>query len=351
MSTTPTQDGAPTTPTIDTREQSQTRSTPRSIECERSDTLGYEIVDVVPDTPEWERERRNSVGASEVAAVMGLSPYATALDVYKSKNGVDKPFDPIMAWFGHIAEPTIQEWVEKFSGVDVELEPAFMARSVEFPFLHASFDRVSRDPFVTWQFKTSHQYAGHKWDEGIPRDIRVQVQAEMLVAGTRRAAVVVWIAGTRDFRLFWEDRDDQFIDEHMLPALTKFWTDYEAGVAPPPANVAEISTDWHNSGEEMEAPEELQARIEQRAFLLATAKEAEEDAKKITVELGNFMREHNVEKFTVGGKTLLTFKQQKGRRSFDRERLESEHPEIAAEYTTQGAPFMVMRTYKPKETK
>lgn len=312
--------------------------------------MGYDVVDVTPDTPEWEQERRNSVGASEVAAVMGLSPYSTALDVYRSKQGVDREFDPLLSFIGHESEHIIHKWVEDFSGAGVRLLPAFMARSTEHPFLHASFDRVSADPFVTWQFKTAHQYTGHKWDEGIPTDIRVQVQAEMLVAGTRRAAVVVWIGG-REFRLFWEDRDDAFINDHMLPALTTFWENLQAGVAPAPTNVAEISTDWHNSGDEMEAPEELQARIEQRAFLLASAKENEEDAKKITVELGNFMREHNVEKFTVAGKTLLTFKRQNGKRSFDRERLETDHPEIAAQYTTQGAPFMVMRTYKPKETK
>lgn len=312
--------------------------------------MSYQVVDVVPDTEEWLAERRASVGASEVAAVMGLSPYNTALDVYRSKQGVDREFDPLLSFVGHASEPIMHEWVEKFSGVPVKLEHAFMARSVEFPFLHASFDRVSQDPFTTWQFKTAHFYTGHKWDEGIPTDIRVQVQSEMLVAGTRRAAVVVWIGG-REFRLFWEDRDDTFINDHLLPALTAFWENLQAGVAPAPSNVAEISTDWHNSGEAMEAPEALRERIEQRAFLLASAKENEEDAKKTTVELGNFMREQKVEKFTVAGKTLLTFKRQNGKRSFDRERLEMDHPEIAAQYTNQGAPFMVMRTYKPKETK
>jgi putative phage-type endonuclease len=310
----------------------------------------YTVVDVTPDTDEWLAERRASVGASEVAAVMGLSPWNTALDIYKSKSGIDDDFDPLLAFVGHASEPIIAEWIEKYSGVAARLEPAFMARSVEYPFLHASFDRVSYDPFITWQMKTAHQYSAHKWDEGIPTDIRVQVQAEMLVAGTRRAAVVVWIGG-REFRLFWEDRDDLFIEERMLPKLTEFWSNFQQGIPPAPSNVAEISSEWHNSGESMEAPEELQARIDQREFLLATAKENEEDAKKITVELGNFMREYNVDKFTVGGKTRLTFRQQAGKRSFDRERLEMEHPDIAAEYTVQGAPFMVMRTYKPKEKK
>lgn len=312
--------------------------------------MSYTVVDVVPDTDEWLAERRASVGASEVAAVMGLSPYNTALDIYKSKSGIDKQFDPLLSFVGHASEPIIAEWVEKFSGVGVKLEPAFMARSTEFPFLHASFDRLSSDPFTTWQFKTAHFYTGHKWDEGIPTDVRVQVQAEMLVAGTQKAAVVVWIGG-REFKLFWELRDNVFIEDHMIPALTKFWSDLQAGIAPQASTVAEISEAWHDSGDEMEAPEELQARIEQRAFLLATAKEAEEDAKKIQVELGQFMLDHNVEAFTVGGKKLLTYKRQAGRASFDQKRLREDHPDIVAEYTTQGAPFMVMRTYKPKEKK
>lgn len=311
--------------------------------------MTYDVVNVVPDTDQWLEERRKSVGASEVAAVMGLSPYGTALDVYKDKAGAGKLFDPVLSFIGHKSEPIVHEWVEQFSGLGLKLAPGFMARSTRWPFLHATFDRVASDGTKV-QIKTAHQYTGHKWDEGIPTDIRVQVQAEMAVSDDLKALVVVWIGG-REFRYFWEPRDNRFIDEHMIPALTEFWGNLQNSVAPAPANVAEISTDWHDSGETMEAPPELQERIEQRAFLLATKKEAEEDAAKITVEIGNFMREHNVEKFTVGGKPLLTFKRQKGKLSFDREKLETEYPEAFAACNTIGAPFMVMRTVKPKETK
>lgn len=312
--------------------------------------MSYTVVDVVPDTDEWLQERRSSVGASEVAAVMGLSPYSTALDVYKSKQGVDRDFDPLLSFIGHESEHIIHKWVEEFSGVQVKLEPAFMARSTEFPFLHASFDRVSSDPFTTWQFKTAHFYTGHKWDEGIPTDIRVQVQAEMLVAGTQRAAVVVWIGG-REFRLFWEPRDNRFIDEHMIPALTEFWAGVRDGVAPAPSNVAELAEAWPDDAGEMEAPEVALEWIEKRAFLLATAKEAEDEAKQITQAIGGFMLDAKVDTLTANGRKLLTYKKQKGRESFDTARLKTERPELVAEYTKQGADFMVMRTVKPKETK
>lgn len=310
--------------------------------------MSYRMIDVEPDTDAWLEERRKSIGASEVAAVMGLSPFNTALDIYKSKSGIDKHFDPLLAFVGHASEPIMHEWVEKFSGVPVKLEPAFMARSVAFPFLHASFDRVSNDPFVTWQFKTASAWTGHKWDEGIPTDIRVQVQAEMLVAGTSRAAVVVWIGG-REFRLFWEPRDDRFIEEHMLPALTKFWTDYKAGIAPPPSTPGELAEAWPDEGAVMDAPEVALEWIEKRAFLLASAKEMTEEADAIKQELGEYMLDAGVDTFTHEGRKLLTYKKQKGRESFDTAALKKDRPELVAEYTKQGADFLVMRTYKAKE--
>lgn len=278
--------------------------------------MSYEIIDVTPDTDEWLEERRKSVGASEVAAVMGLSPWNTALDVYKSKQGVDRSFDPLLSFIGHESEHIIHKWVERWSGVPVKLEPAFMARSTEYPFLHASFDRVSSGPFVTWQFKTAHQYTGHKWDEGIPTDIRVQVQAEMLVAGIRRAAVVVWIGG-REFKLFWEDRDDRFIQEHMIPALTEFWGNLEQGIAPKPSTPGELAEAWPDEAAVMEAPEAALEWIEKRAFLLASAKEMTEEADQIKQALGEYMLDAGVDTFTHEGRKLLTYKKQKGRASFD----------------------------------
>ena len=312
--------------------------------------MSYNIVNVTPDTDEWLEERRKSVGASEVAAVMGMSQWATPLDVYRSKHGVDKPFDPLLALVGHMDEAVMARWLVELSGLGpMQLSPGFMARSTEFPFIHATPDRMWGD--IPVQLKTAHEFVSHKWDEGIPNEYRVQVQTEMLVTGAPRALLVVRI-GSRDFRAIWEPRDDRFIREHLIPQVAAFWRDHvAAGVPPEPSTVAELTEQWHDSGEAMEAPDELQERIEQRAFLLATAKEAEEDARKIQVELGTFMLDNNVERFTVGGKTLLTYKRQDGRNTFDQKRLREDHPDLAAAYTTQGAPFMVMRTYKPKETK
>lgn len=309
--------------------------------------MNYEVIEVQPDTDGWLEERRKSVGASEVAAVMGLSPYNTALDVYKSKQGVDRYFDPLLSFVGHASEPIMHEWVEKFSGVPVTLEDAFMARSIEYPFLHASFDRVSRDPFTTWQMKTAHFYTGHKWDEGIPTDIRVQVQAEMLVAGTQRAAVVVWIGG-REFRLFWEDRDDKFIKGHMLPALTTFWEMVQNGEPPQVSTVAEVNQ-IVTEERATELSESAFETLERITVLNSDIKAQEEERDALKVVLAHYVG--SADTLTVDGQKVATWKRQRGRVGFDKESFGLDNPHLLAKYTRMGEPFRVLRRTKPKETK
>lgn len=308
--------------------------------------MTYEVVKVTPDTDEWLEERRKSVGASEVAAVMGLSAYGvTPLDVYKSKHGVDREFDPVLGFIGHASEPIIHEWVERFSGLNVTLQPGFMARSVEHPFLHASFDRVG-DGFKA-QFKTAHHYAGHHWDEGIPTDIRVQVQAEMAVSGDPRALVVVWIGG-REFRHYWEPRDDKFISEHLIPAVEQFWRgNVTAGVAPEPSTVAELNEIPVEPGKSLEADDTVLEAIDRRAVLLSDAQSMTEEADALKVAIGQWLGDADT--ITKDGRNVLTYRYQKGRSGFDQKSFREVHPDLYNEFVTQGKPFRVMRTIKEKK--
>lgn len=309
--------------------------------------MSYTRVNVVSDTPEWEHERRNSIGASEVAAVMGMSRYGTALDVYKHKHGLDAPFDPVLAYSGHASEPVIEGWLRRFSGLDLDMQPGFMARSAERPHLHASFDRVVESPFLTIQMKTAHQFLGHHWDEGVPDDIRVQVNAEMYVAGTPRALVAVWIGG-REYRTFWEPRDERFIQEHMLPAVDDFWQMVQKGTPPEPSTVAEIQDVWPTeSGKVADLSDTAYGVLEQIAILNSDikAQEAERDALKVA--LAPYTEDAEV--LMHRGRKVATWKSQKGHQSFDRAALEVDQPELVAKYTTQGAAFRVLRFTKQKE--
>lgn len=305
-------------------------------------------VNVTSDTPEWLEERRRSIGASEVAAVMGLSPYATPLDIYKSKGGVDRYFDPVLSMIGHRSEAIMHEWLEKHSGLNLgEIEPGFMARMDDRPWLHASFDRVADG--LPIQMKTASAYVGHHWDEGIPTDIRIQVQAEMAVADQPRALVVVWIGG-REFRTYWEPRDDRFIREHMLPAVDAFWHNHvAAGIAPEPTTVSELNEIPVEPGKAVEADDTVLEAIDRRAVLLSDAQSMTEEADALKVAIGQWLGDADT--ITKDGRNVLTFRYQKGRSGFDQKAFREAHPDLYAEFVTQGQPFRVMRTVPTKEKK
>lgn len=305
--------------------------------------MSYTIVNVVSDTPEWEQERRNSIGASELAAVMNLSPYSTPLDVWKHKKGIDRQFDPLLSFIGHESEHIIEKWVHQFSGLNVQLEPAFMARSVDYPFIHASFDRWADG--IPYQFKTAHHYTGHKWDEGIPTDIRVQVQGEMLVSGAQRACVVVWIGG-REFRLFWEDRDDRFIREQLIPAAEELWQRVLNDNPPPASTIAEVN-EITTEDRPVDLSETAFETFERITVLNSDIKEQEQERDALKVALAQYVG--TADTLMRDGQKIATWKQQKGRVGFDKEGFGLDHPHMLAKYTRIGAPFRVLRASKTKE--
>ena len=297
--------------------------------------MSYTVVDVVPDTDEWLAERRASVGASEVAAVMGLSPYNTALDVYKSKHGVDSFFDPERAYVGHAAEVLISGWIEKFRPELLPIKPAVMLRHDDHPWLHASLDRlVTVDGVeVPVQMKSAHFYGVKDWEDGTPILVQAQLQTELLVAD-KPFGFAAMFGGDMRCRLYRVERDEAFI-KLMLEATKEFWEEHVLKSVPPaPSNVAEVAELWPDDATVLEAPEVALEWIEKRAFLLATAKEAKEEADQIQKAVGEFMLTEKADTLTYQGQKLLTYKKQK-----------------RASYTVAEAEFMVMRTYKAKETK
>lgn len=195
-------------------------------------------IEVEPDTPEWIQERRNSIGASEVAAAVGESSYdGTPLKVYLDKIGAGRdPFDPILSLIGHGEEPIISEWVERWHPEVGEVQPGFMARNEDYPWLHATFDRVVRDPsgrMVPLQLKTSTVFMRHKWNLSVPVDYLIQEEIECLVMGAPYALLAVHHTGTTEFELYklpaHEDRQQQLAD-----VTGKLWGHVETRTPPPP---------------------------------------------------------------------------------------------------------------------
>lgn len=304
----------------------------------------FQIVNVVPDTREWEQERRNSLGASEVAAILNLSPYDTRLTIYRAKLGLGRDdFDPELSYIGHAEEAVIEGWLRRFHPEVGEILPAQMVRSVQHPWLHASLDRRAMvdGQIVPIQMKTAHWFAGDAWkDEQVPIGVQVQVQTEMFVFGAPFCWVVAFVGG-RKFHLRRVDRDEEFICEHLLPATDAFWHDHVlAKVEPEPSSLAELAEVYLSQPETtIKGSEMVIDAANRRAVLLSDIKSMEAEAEELTLAIGGYMGTNEL-LLDESDRPVLTYKTQQGRRGVaSLDALEAEHPE----HVKRGNPFKVMR--------
>lgn len=93
----------------------------------------------------WKEYRRSRLGASDIAAVLGISPYSTPLQLWEEKTNrrAPQPMSPAMR-FGHDNEEMVRKLYEEKSGV------LFLPNVVthpDYPWMMASLDGLnfSRD--------------------------------------------------------------------------------------------------------------------------------------------------------------------------------------------------------------
>ena len=71
---------------------------------------------------EWLKARRSGIGGSDVAAILGLSRYKTAVDVYEDKIVTDEPEDTQSqaAYFGSVLEDVVAHEFSKRTGMKIQ---------------------------------------------------------------------------------------------------------------------------------------------------------------------------------------------------------------------------------------
>ena len=144
-----------------------------------------ELVDISTlSEQDWHVWRSKGIGGSDLAAIMGLSPWATCRDIYYKKVGVvgalDKEADKVN-WVakevGHLLEPLVAKIFESKTG----LKP-FAVRKMfahpKYPFMIANLDYLIILPDgrkAILECKTTNHHAKGKWDDdAVPVNYELQ---------------------------------------------------------------------------------------------------------------------------------------------------------------------------------
>lgn len=277
-------------------------------------TTSIEIPGTEQGTVEWLAERKNGITATDVAAILGASPYATPVDVYLAKQPEHQPgpaTEP-MRW-GSIHEPSILEEYAARKGCWT-MSGGGLLQHKERPWQRASLDGwafVKEDP-QPWvvEAKTSTI----SWD--IPPEHYVaQVQWQMAVTGLDRADIACLFRGNR-LETWTVDRDDDFISQATEYCGAWYDKHIVAGVQPEPDPVRDApklkKLYKAVEGKTVEVSHQAVVNLREALDIEREAKNALAAAKAVLeIEMGDATEAIH------DGKTVATWRQSKPRRSLD----------------------------------
>lgn len=136
-----------------------------------------------PNTPEWDGLRSRGLGGSEIAAVVGLSPWQSRFSLWHLKRGsIGKQNENAGMRWGSLLEPVICDYFASTRDL-LDVLPAGTYRHHEREWQIANPDRLLWDDehghVGILEVKTAHQYDAHEWGHG-PEDIPPYYRCQVL---------------------------------------------------------------------------------------------------------------------------------------------------------------------------
>lgn len=193
---------------------------------------------------EWLAFRRKGLGGSDIAAILGLSPWSTPLTVYMEKlfDVGEREETDVMYW-GNTLEPVVADEFAKRTGLPVK-PLNFILQDDDYPFMLANIDRVIECPERgkgILECKTTGAYQASKWaDDQVPDHYFYQVTWYLAVTGYAFAYIAVLIGGN-DFRYKLIERDETLI-AYLREKATDFWHTHILEENPPQVSAGDRET-------------------------------------------------------------------------------------------------------------
>jgi putative phage-type endonuclease len=196
----------------------------------------------------WLELRRDGIGGSDIAAIMGLADYGhTAWQTYLDKVGMlpldDRPEDSRfeeLTWFGHEIEAIAAKRFRKLNP-GVKLHRVGMLAHADYPWLRVNIDRlVTGCPLGSpclWECKNRNAYASSDWDrdgdaEQVPDAPALQVHHGLMITGFGHGHLSAVIGGN-ELRSYVIEASPALHDT-MFAEARWFWEDcVQTGTAPP----------------------------------------------------------------------------------------------------------------------
>lgn len=259
--------------------------------------------------------RKNHLGSSEIASILGLNKYQSRYDLWLLKTGRKLPIPEERLWehsmpmfLGQAFETGVLKAAKEIifqpenglDGYKVEEFQNTYTLKAPFDFCSCTVDAIATHEEtgeqIILELKTTGEFNKKNWVDCVPDTAHVQVMWQMGIMGIKQA-IVACVVGNREF--YWHRVDfSQELFDSLLAAATSFWEMVKQDVPP------EVSEDGEEAKAEFEEEEtvmEIEELIqeyltlkEEKAIHDKTGKEMEAKVKgakaKIMLTMGRFAK-------------------------------------------------------------
>lgn len=336
---------------------------------------------VLVDTSNLSREdwlvyRRMGIGGSDAAAVLGVSPFRTARDLYYDKRGIVSTSADEDNWVqlevGNLLEPLVARIFEKKTGLKVYQRKA-MFRHPLYPWMLADLDYLVDLPdgkTAILEIKTTNYNARDNWwyngKEIVPVYYDTQGRHYMAVMNIDRVYYCCLYGNSEDESIIRQLERDRDYEDELIMLEDIFWHENVLAKTPPPYTedgdlIMESLRRWLGPSEKDAPPVQFTLPqyqlIRRYEELREEKKHWDADTRKIDAELTRVKAQIIAEMGTScsavydtgdgGYKVTYNPIRTPGITKENLERLKAVHPDIYAEYVT----VQISRRFNIRQTK
>jgi len=293
------------------------------------------------------QRRRSGIGGSDVASILGISPWKSAYDVYMAKTSDHRGDDldgKDHIIFGNLMEPVVREEFARRNN-KVVLTSDELFRHPDHDWMVANVDGIIEGENAGLEIKTASEYSGDAWgEEGtdqVPQYYLTQGLHYMAVMGWDRIYFAVVIGGNK-YKQYVVERDEDAV-RSLIAVESSFWHDNVLAKAPPPRPVDVLRDVWKKTtGERKEASEEIKDKFDQFKSLKSQAEEMTKQASALESEIKEYISD--ADELIYAGKKIASWKHNKSSLRFSADLFKKSEPETYGKYCVEVPGPRVFRT-------
>ena len=229
-------------------------------------------------------DRKKGIGGSDVASILGVSPYRTALEVYHDKTSpelvLDEPTEDMQRGV-RVEKYILQEYSERS---EVELNtniPTIVDK--QYPFMRANIDAN-----VVVEAKSTKAPIS-SWESGIPEYYKAQVAYYAMLTDANYVEIPVLFSGWK-YACFTYWRDEAY-EANIKEAVIHFWHNHIVKNIPPkPTSPEELMAAYPKLEEKtIEADNDIREKVYLLQEAQALRKKLEEQEKQLKTQIQGYM--------------------------------------------------------------